>query len=128
MPERKLTSRERIRKFRRKDPMMPASEMAKRLNLTKGRISQILKSEDMITAFPQHSKVYYCLVCNNVLEKKGRFCNSECRFKYYRIRVNCSYCTVPFYLRRGEIIQRHQRGYKNVYCSRECFYRSERND
>ena len=59
MPKRKLTSRERIRKFRRKDPMMPASEMAKRLNLTKGRISQILKSEDMITAFPQHSKVYY---------------------------------------------------------------------
>ena len=59
MPRRKLTSRERIRKFRRKNPTMPASEIAKKLNLTRGRVSQILKSENMITAFPQHSKVYY---------------------------------------------------------------------
>ena len=46
MPRRKLTTRERVRKFRKKDPFMSSIEMGKRLGLSSRGIRRIIASED----------------------------------------------------------------------------------
>ena len=128
MPRRKLTTRERVRKFRKKDPFMSSIEMGKRLGLSSRGIRRILASEDeLINKPPRPKHVSYCLVCNTLLDTKRKFCGSGCRFKYYRIKVNCSYCHIPFYRLRGQIMLSYRRGYTNIYCSYSCRDKGRRN-
>ena len=127
MPRRKLTTRERVKKFRKKDPFMSSIEIGKKLGLNSRGIRRIIASEEeLINKPPVSRKLFYCLICNELLDTKRRFCNSACRFTYYRIRVNCSYCHIPFYRLRGQIVLSHRRGYKNIYCSYKCRDRGRR--
>ena len=127
MPRRKLTTRERIRKFRRKDPLMTSTEIGLRLGLnSRGIRRHIAEDEDLFSRPPRIKNVYYCIVCNEAIAGKRKFCNSKCRFKYYRILVNCLYCHIPFYRIRNQIILSHKRGHKNIYCSYKCRDRGRR--
>ena len=127
MPRRKLTTRERIRKFRRKDPMMTSYEIGRRLGLnSRGIRRHIAEDEDLFSRPPKLKNVYYCMVCNEAIDGKRKFCNSKCRFKYYRILVHCSYCHIPFYRIRNQIILSHRRGAKNIYCSYKCRERGKK--
>ena len=78
MPRRKLTTRERVRKFRKKDPFMSSIEMGKRLGLSSRGIRRIIASEDeLINKPPRPKHVSYCLVCNTLLDTKRKFCGFQ---------------------------------------------------
>ena len=46
MPRRKLTTRERVKKFRKKDPFMSSIEIGKKLGLNSRGIRRIIASEE----------------------------------------------------------------------------------
>ena len=118
----------RIILYRRKNPTLTLAQIGKRFKCSREYIHHVLKSNNEPTLRAIPKKVTPCINCNTLIEKGIRFCSNKCRFNYYNIKVTCTLCRVPFYRKRYQIIQRYYdlRGYKHIYCSRQCFYRGQR--
>ena len=97
---------------------------------------QILNSEHSADGFGLCGYIYHDSndmkktrgALSSLIKKGIKFCSNKCKFNYYNIKVTCTLCRVPFYRKRYQIIQRYYdlRGYKHIYCSRQCFYRGQR--
>ena len=119
-------SARRIRQLRLENPLMNLVDIGAELGVSKQYVHKILKKADLHTGVPKKKKIYRCVVCHEAILKKAKLCSGQCRFKYYRIQVACSFCHVDFYLKRSVVTQRHREGYKYIYCSRNCRNRGVR--
>lgn len=125
-----MKPKNKIVRLRNKYPLMSNAEIGRQVGVSRDYVGDILKKNNLITRVPHKPHIKYCEICGNPRDKWRRFpvCSPKCRFLYFRIRVTCSYCKIDFYLKRGEIAQRHRRGYNNIYCSQSCFRRYRRED
>jgi len=126
LPRKKLKTKDKIIRLRQSSPFLTGSDISRKLGVSRQYISRILKMHNIpnISVRPRETK--YCLVCGNATPRKRRVCPGQCSFKYYNILVNCAFCRVEFYRKRGKISNNYYRGYKNNYCSRRCYYRGQR--
>ena len=123
-----MKPKNKIIRLRNKYPLMSNAEIGREIGVSRVYVYSILKKNNLVTNVPRKKHVQYCEICGNVMDHKkvNPTCSPHCRFLYNRIRVTCSYCTVEFYLRRSEVVQRYRRGYKNIYCSRGCYNKSQK--
>ena len=123
-----MKPKNKIVRLRNKYPLMSNAEIGREIGVSRVYVYNILKKNDLITNVPRKTKVKYCDICGNTMNnrRKSSTCSPHCRFLYNRIRVTCSFCTIDFYLRRSEVEQRYKRGYKNIYCSRICYYKGQK--
>ena len=123
-----MKPKNKIIRLKTKYPLMPNAEIGEQVGVSRGYVYKVLRNNNLNTIVPKKRKVKYCEICGKVMDirKVRPVCSNPCRFLYYRIRVTCSYCTIDFYLKRGEVVQRYKRGYNNIYCSRSCYNKGQR--
>ena len=123
-----MKPKNKIVRLRNKYPLMSNADIGREVGVSRVYVFSILKKNDLITKVPLKKHVKYCDICGDVMNnhRASPTCSPHCRFLYNRIRVTCSYCTVDFYLRRSEVTQRYNRGHKNIYCSRGCYNKSQK--
>lgn len=125
-----MRPKKKIVRLRNQHPLMSNAEIGRKVGVSRSYVYNILKKNDLVTNVPRKLTIKHCTVCGIVMKGKklSLTCSQRCRFLHNRIKVECSYCTVEFYLRRSEVSQRYKRGYKNIYCSRLCYNRGRRDD
>ena len=124
-----MRAKKKIVRLRNQHPLMSNADIGRKVGVSRAYVFTILKSNDLVTNVPHKLHIKHCVICGNVMNNRlpSLTCSRHCRFLYNRIKVECSYCTVEFYLKRSEVSQRHGRGHKNIYCSRLCYNRGRRN-
>ena len=113
-----------IIKYRQENPMLTLQDIGNNFKVSRQYIHRILKQANIPTKRIIKRPVKYCLVCGDVTTRK--VCKGKCNFRYYNLMVNCITCHIPFYRKRGQIIEKYNRGYNKIYCSRRCYYRGKR--
>jgi len=87
-------------------------------------VHDILTKHNIYTKALRKKKATYCKSCNQLIEKGDtKFHQGKCRFDYFRFRIQCSFCTLPFYISRGRLAEKKRRGQTKVFCSRHCYER-----
>ena len=119
-----MTSITRIVTYRQEHPYDTLEQIGSYFKVSRQYIHKVLKQTQTPTKRVKKQHVQYCLVCN--LPSSTRVCKGNCYFSYYNIKVNCANCRIPFYRKRGVIINQYNRGYEKIYCSRRCYYRGKR--
>ena len=120
---------QQIIQLRKDSPLMNSVEIGKEVGgVSKQYVHKILRKMDLNTSVPRKKRIRRCLVCNDPTPNRTKTCPGPCHFQYYRIKVNCAFCHIEFYLARAQITQRHRRHYQNIYCSPKCVYRGMRDD
>ena len=115
-----MSSKEQIIQLRTENPLMNSVEIGTEVGVSKQYVHKILRKEGLHTSVPKRKKFNRCKQCNEPVGPRVNICSGSCHFLYYRIKVTCSFCHEDFYLKRSEVIQRHRRKYKNIYCSKPC--------
>ena len=110
--------------YKQENPTLTLADIGKQFGVSRQYIHKVLKQSDIPTKRVIQRFVNYCLVCGNSTPLK--VCKGKGHFRYYNLLVNCSSCHIPFYRKRGQIINKHTRGYNKIYCSRRCYYRGKR--
>ena len=125
-----MRAKKKIVRLRNQHPLMSNADIGRKIGVSRAYVFNVLKANDLVTNVPHKLHIKHCAICGNVMNNRlpSLTCSRHCRFLYNRIKVECSYCTVEFYLRRSEISQRYGRGHKNIYCSRSCYDRARRNN
>ena len=119
---------ERIIKYRQEKPHETLQSIADYFKVSKPYIHKVLKNNNVPTSRVKIKTFKYCLVCGEATPRKRMVCPGECHYKYYNIKVNCAFCRVSFYRKRGQIVQKYNYGYNKIYCGKRCFYRGQRAD
>lgn len=118
----------KIIRLRTRNPLLTGTEIASKIGVTRQYVSQILKQNGLNNKQPHYKKkVAVCRVCQTITKNNKKFCsNSVCRQQYYHIPVECAFCHYQFTLERGQIVQRYNRGMKNIYCSHSCYAKGQK--
>ena len=122
----------RIVNYKQNNPTASLSVIGKKFKVSKQYIRKVLNKQNISTSIsstydPRRTikkHVRYCLVCGKITTRK--VCLGKCHFEYYNIKVVCVLCRIPFYRKRAKIVQTYERGYKQIYCGRQCYYRGQR--
>jgi hypothetical protein len=118
---------EQIIGYRQEKPHETLQGIADYFKVSKPYIHKVLKNNNIPTVGAKTKTVKYCLVCGEVTPRKRKLCPGRCSYTYYNIKVNCAFCRIPFYRKRGQIKQKYNSGqYKNIYCSWKCYCRGQR--
>ena len=106
----------KIIQYRYDNPHDTLQQIGDAFNVSSPYIHRVLKENNIPTLRAKRQKgVKHCLVCREI--STTRVHKGSCHFKYYNLKVNCNYCTIPFYRKRSQIVQKYNEGYKNIYCS-----------
>ena len=114
-----ITSRERVLDIRDRLPSIPAIRIAEMLSISRERVRQILKEEGLPTQIPRHYG--WCLLCEEAIPATRKdYCSADCRREATRITFTCDFCGINKTILRCIYNAQKKRGYKNMYCSRDC--------
>jgi hypothetical protein len=116
----------KIIQYRYDNPHDTLQQIGNAFKVSRQYIHEVLKNNDIPTIRAKRQKgTRYCLVCKELsttLVHKG-----TCHFQYYNIKLTCTYCRVPFYRKRADIVHKYHRGYGKNYCSQQCFHKHRSN-
>lgn len=99
------------------------ASIGERFEVSTSYIHSILKNNNISTKALTKKKVTHCKQCGEYVEEGNKFHQGKCRFKYFRVLVKCSRCTIPYYIHRGRLVEKQNRNQSNNYCSRDCYYK-----
>ena len=112
----------KIIRWRHRNPLMTGSAIAKRVGCNRQYVSHILKKAGLHNRQGSYkSKVTYCKKCGIPTQQRLQFCSIDCRQAWYWIEVQCRLCNKSFMMVRSHVVQRYQRGFKNIFCSKKCY-------
>lgn len=113
-------ARQKVIELRKTHPEFTLFDIAGIINVSKQRVSQILKSENL----PRHSTKYkskynVCKMCGRATINK--FCSSECKDNGSNIFIACDFC------KTSQKVSNKKHAYqmkfqKHFYCSNQCRY------
>ena len=98
-------------------------QLADRYDVTAPYIHQVLKANNIDTSrirFPRTKNKIRCVICQNWGTRK--VCLGECYRSYYFFYVRCRNCWSEWHMKRSQMNQKMNRGDKNIYCSRGCYF------
>jgi len=110
-----LSTVEAVVYLRNKSPGATLQDIACKIGVSRQRVHQILKKNNLPTRHCSQKISYECQACGNISAHK--FCSVECRTKWYQIPVICTNCGKLF-IRRPSLLLRHHS--EHLFCSREC--------
>ena len=107
---------------------MTTAKIAKQVGVTRQYAREVLLKNNLETNPPKPKRVVYCKVCREITTDRYGLHDGECRFRWNRIRLTCSFCRVPFYRSRKRVMQGYRLKLNNVYCTQECYqtYRKQK--
>ena len=115
-------TRSLVKALRSNHPDIPAVEIAELLSISRERVRQILKTEDLPTRI-KSEPVYYgeCKVCGGgLLIGRKTYCSVECRSIDCRVSFRCDYCGQTKEILQSIYEVQKRRGYKYMYGSVSC--------
>ena len=117
-----MTTRDKIKELRERDPSIKAVNLAHILGVSRERIRQILEDENMPTRFDREKK--YCKVCDKqlYLDNKTGFCWEHWTAKEKAkstLTLICPVCKRPFALQKSQLKARLARN-NTISCSYSC--------
>lgn len=119
--EERISTRDKIIDLRKKDPSIPAAEMARQLEVSRQAIGDHLKRLGLPTSFYVPPT---CEGCGIKVRYGANQC-TDCRKEELRVTVSCGTCGVNKEILKSEIRYR-QRAKRYVgktwYCDKTCFY------
>jgi len=120
----------KVVRLRKQNPFMSTSEIARRAGADISYTRRVLLQNNLETNPPKPKPVVYCKVCREITTDRYGLHDGECRFRWNRIRLTCSFCRVPFYRSRKRVMQGYRLKLKNVYCTRDCYqtYRKQKSN
>ena len=121
-----MKPKNKIKRLRQKNPFMRMSEIAKIVNVKRHYVHEVLTKAGLSTIIPSYRSGTYCKICNNNTKYKTLLCSKECRIKYYKLEVTCSFCNKTFLRHKSRIKYSYGMGYQYIHCSMKC-YRRRRN-
>ena len=122
----KINTVTKIIQHRQHNPYDTLQQIGDAFGVSRQYIHKVLKQNDVSTLRVKKVKnVKYCQICKepsgNKLVHEG-----TCHFQYYYNEVNCATCQKSFYRKRSEIKQRLKWGYKNNYCTQQCYSQAKK--
>ena len=123
-----MKAKNKVVRLRKNNPFMSISEIARQVGIDVSYARRVLIKNNLPTKVSKPKPVVYCKVCRLATTDRHGLHDGECRFKWNRIRLTCSFCRVPFYRSRKRVMQGYRLKLKNVYCTRECYqtYRKQK--
>ena len=116
--------RQRITKLRKEDLLLTMSEIARRVNVSRQRVYQILKEEGLPTSHQIRienqikKNLYGCPVCGTVTSLK--FCSEECKKKWQEVPVICTRCGKLFIRDRHQFLTNYPQHNDGLFCGKVC--------
>jgi len=110
---------------RSQNPHDTLAAIGKRFKVSTSYIHSILKNNSVYTRAVSRREPNKCRQCKEYVSNRNKFCNTSCRFKYYRVEVKCDTCRIAFYIHRSRVAEKQQREQSNMYCCRDCYYRGK---
>ena len=118
-----MTTRELIVQQRYEYPLETLREIGVNFGVSAQYVHKVLSTEQVPTRRPERKHFRYCVQCNELIENsKARTHAGRCHADYYWLYVRCNNCWAEWYMRRGQMKQKVNRGDKNTYCSRSCYF------
>ena len=106
--------------LRTNDPTISASDMARAVGVSREWVRQTLVTLGLSTRKPP-LPVRLCPVCQTVIPRKiNKFCSTECMSASRRVTLTCLNCKQEFQRRRRLHLRNLEKGYKYIWCSRQC--------
>tara|TARA_R100001015_G_C4617040_1_gene173247 strand:+ start:237 stop:692 length:456 start_codon:yes stop_codon:yes gene_type:complete len=123
-----MKAKNKIVRLRQNNRFMPTAKIAKQVGVTRQYAREVLLKNNLETNPPKPKRVVYCKVCREITTDRYGLHDGECRFRWNRIRLTCSFCKVPFYRSRKRVMQGYKLKLKNVYCTQSCYqtYRKQK--
>ena len=121
-----MKPKNKIIRLRERNPLLPSNQIAKAVGVSRQWVSYVLNRAGLVTAAPRQKAISTCMKCGCNHTTKKRFCSKDCYYEYYNIKVECSFCHVKFRRKRYIIDRGVRDGYTNIYCSRRCYYRGQK--
>ena len=123
-----MKAKNKVVRLRKQNPFMSTAEIARRVGITRQSASEFLLRNNLETNPPKPKPVVYCKVCRLATTDRYGLHDGECRFRWNRIKLTCSFCKVPFYTSRKRVMQGYRLKLNNVYCTRDCYqtYRKQK--
>ena len=117
-----MSKKEEIVRLRLENPLMPAIEISKQVDVHHSYIHAILTKAELHTSPPRKKSLpRQCQQCQTPIESRRRFCSRSCKDEYVWITVKCTFCHAVFKRKRSYLEYGIQMEYNNLYCSRTCF-------
>ena len=96
-------------------------ELGNRFDVTPSYVHQVLKNNNIPTQRMKINRsLKHCVVCGALGNRK--VCIGECYTNYYYFYVRCRNCWAEWHVKRSRMQQKKDRGDKNIYCSRDCYF------
>lgn len=124
MKKKRQLKTSKIIQHRYDNPYDTLEQIGENFSVSRQYIFKVLNQNGVPTIRAKRSKDTHCLYCKEI--SKTKIHKGKCRFNYYNVKVNCATCHVPFYRKRGQIIQKYREGYNKIYCSTTCYYKGRR--
>ena len=124
MKKKRQLKTSKIIQHRYDNPYDTLEQIGENFSVSRQYIFKVLNQNGVPTIRAKRSKATHCLYCKEI--SKTNIHKGKCRFNYYNVKVNCATCHVPFYRKRGQIIQKYREGYNKIYCSTTCYYKGRR--
>jgi len=121
-----MKAKNKIVRLRKKFPLLPSNQIAQQVGVSRQYVSIILQKNSLPTSAPRRKNLKDCPQCHFLHRGRGKFCSAECHFRYTQIAVSCAFCHLKFYRTRQLIDTKARLGYHQIYCSRTCYYRGQR--
>ena len=111
-----LPTAQAVVSMRNKSACATLQDIADNLGISRQRVHQILKKEDLRTKHYTQKTRFECQVCGKTSSHK--FCSVECKKKWHEIPVTCTTCGKLFTRSRRQLLAHYK---EFLFCSRECF-------
>ena len=112
----------KIIQYRYDNPHDTLQQIGDAFKLSRQYIFKVLKQNEVPTIRAKKMKnARHCKICGELSTKLVH--DGSCHFQYYKLKIVCTFCRVPFYRKRSEIVQKYRAGYNNLFCSVKCSVR-----
>ena len=119
------TTRDLIVQQRFEYPLETLKEIGLAFGVTAQYVHKVLRAENVPTRRPERKSFRYCVLekCQEKIENSmAKVHAGRCHAEYYWLYVRCNNCWAEWHMRRGQMKQKVDRGDKNIYCSRDCYF------
>jgi len=118
----------KVIRLRKQQPLLTGSAIARKLNISRQYVCDILRKEGLNNRQPHYKKrITTCENCGKITPRSQKFCpKSDCSDSFYYLDVTCSFCHYNFKLLKSRIMVRYNRGSRKIYCSRGCYSKGKK--
>lgn len=129
-----MTTRELIRRVYSEHPCWHFSQVSQAVGVSRQRVHQIVKGEQIVHRGPYRSPRFVCIVCETPFVKRSQrtrlFCSHECWQKHSSVTLVCEVCGTEFQRVQSDVlaslsyslVRYHNPRAKgeHIFCSKEC--------